>query len=252
MTDKLTDADLDELLGAADPLRHEALPSDTETDAALQLLLHAGPAAVPARAASGLPTVRTLVSDVGLWLAVVREHASDQSSRRRVDHWPLRLAGATIGVAAAATAVALLMGAATTSPAFAVTRNHDGTVTVSIRSYSGIAGANAKLHRLGIRARVMPSAPSRCRATSTIPMHGQGAPMRERSAHWTINPRKVPGDRTLVLTPPPEPNSGSRVSDPSAGQTWSCRATQSAKGAPESHPPTGPPPQPPASHSGNG
>ena len=123
----------------------------------------------------------------------------------------------------------LVLGATTSSPAFAVTRNHDGTVTVSVNSSSGIAGANAKLHQLGIRAEVMTQVP----AGRRTPAAGQGAPAPPQgiaNAHWTINPRSVPAGQTLVLTPGPEasspgpePSSGINANSGSGGQIWSCR-----------------------------
>ncbi len=58
----------------------------------------------------------------------------------------------TVGLAGEGATVALVLGAASTSPAFAVTRHHDRTVTVWVKRSDGIAGANTKLHQLGIRA----------------------------------------------------------------------------------------------------
>ena len=56
-----------------------------------------------------------------------------------------------LGLAGLGTALVLVLSAASTSPAFAVSRNHDGTVTISIKRSSGVAGANARLNQLGIR-----------------------------------------------------------------------------------------------------
>ncbi|MGH2870993.1 MAG: hypothetical protein ACRDL5_00830 [Solirubrobacteraceae bacterium] len=200
-----------------------------------------------------------------LWREVVREHGDSltQTSTPRAKRpaWRrLRLvAGTSLGLAAAGTALvlALVLGATTTSPAFAVTRNHDGTVTVSIKRPSGDAGANAKLKRLGIRAQVLPQAPVDCGAGTS--MAGQGAPApkgRVTGVHWTINPHKIPAGRKLVLTPPGPPpagNSGDSASTGTAtggesqvavppgnsassgatGETWSCPPTpMQGQGAP--------------------
>jgi hypothetical protein len=147
-----------------------------------------------------------------LWREFVREHGDElaQMSRPAARHnrWarPVLLGGAGLGLAGAGTAVALVLGTATTPAAFAVTRNHDGTVTVSVASYSGIAAANAKLHQLGIRAKVMTQVQANC-----YPYTPVGAPARSHgiaNAHWTINARNVPAGRTLELTP--------------GGKVWNC------------------------------
>jgi hypothetical protein len=143
---------------------------------------------------------------VELERAIGRELAPDRRpalhrARERLMTRPRVLAGTTIGAAALATALALVLGATTSAPAFAVTRNHDGTVTVSIRRTSGIAGANARLHQLGIRATVMWQAPAGCQN-----MHG--APLRSpriSGSRWRISPHQVPAGHTLVLAPPPAP-----------------------------------------------
>jgi hypothetical protein len=69
-------------------------------------------------------------------------------SRRRT----FRLAAAsTTGLAAAATAAVLAVGATTaTPPAFAVTRLHDGSVSVKINRSTSIATVNRKLAAMGI------------------------------------------------------------------------------------------------------
>jgi hypothetical protein len=184
-----------------------------------------------------------------LWREFVREHGNglaQMSTSTPKPTWrgPRLVAGTSLGLAGVGVAVALVLGATTTSPAFAVTRNHDGTVTISIRAASGIAGANARLHQLGIRAQVMQRAPAGWRCTSTVAQQGQGAPSPERyiaNAHWTIDPRKVPRDRTLALTPPPAPpagNGGNSGNSGSDGQVWwSCGTEGPGAG--------GPPPSPP-------
>ncbi|MGH2892737.1 MAG: hypothetical protein ACRDPM_05635, partial [Solirubrobacteraceae bacterium] len=95
-----------------------------------------------------------------LWLEVVHRHghelarARGQVRRHRRATRPQLLAGTTVGLAAAATAAALLLGASTSPPAFAVTRHPDGTVTVRLRQQSGIAGANETLAAMGVRAQI--------------------------------------------------------------------------------------------------
>jgi hypothetical protein len=99
-----------------------------------------------------------------LWRELAQAHGDELAGvgttaderRRRVG--PRLLAGASLAVAAlaAAAAVAFGLGAANTSPAFAISRNADGSVTVSITRADAIASANARLAALGIRARAVP------------------------------------------------------------------------------------------------
>jgi hypothetical protein len=74
------------------------------------------------------------------------------SSPRRSQRRPLRLvAVSTTALAAIATAAVLAVGATTaTPPAFAVTRHHDGSVTVKINRTTSIADVNRKLAAMGI------------------------------------------------------------------------------------------------------
>ncbi|MFZ0378686.1 MAG: hypothetical protein WCD11_15560 [Solirubrobacteraceae bacterium] len=191
-----------------------------------------------------------------LWTEFVREHgdAMARASRPAVTHAHRRsrlVAGTGLGLVGASAAVALVLAATSTSPAFAVTRNRDGTVTISIERASGIAGANAKLHQLGIRARVVSRAPSDCQPTLSLPTDGQGIPapsheMRETAnAYWTINPRQIRTDSTLALTPPPAPPGQNSSTGSSSGQVWSCGTEGPGAGN------SGPPPAPPTGNSGN-
>ena len=148
-----------------------------------------------------------------LWREFAREHGAGlaQMSRPAATHHrrarPGLVAGTGLGLAGAGAALALALGATTASPAFAVTRNHDGTVTIWIKTSSGIAPANAELHQLGIRAEVMTQPPADCdaraiRQQALTPLQGIA------NAHWTINPRNVPAGQTLTLM--------------AGGQVWSC------------------------------
>ena len=96
-----------------------------------------------------------------LWRDLVRKHGADLAQMERPAAKPRRrarprlLAGTSIGLAVAGTAAALVLSAASSPPAFAVSRNSDGTVTVILQKLAAIHGANAKLAALGIRARVV-------------------------------------------------------------------------------------------------
>ena len=196
-----------------------------------------------------------------LWREFVREHGNalaqmSTPTAKRVWRGPRLVAGISLGLAGVGVAVALVLGATSTSPAFAVIRNHDGTVTISIERASGIAGANARLHQLGVRAKVMQQVPAGYRCTSTVAQQGQGAPARSRraaprrrpgrsiaNAHWTIDPRKVPAGRTLALTPPPAPATAATAATRRRPVWWSCGTEGPGAG--------GPPPTPPGGNTGD-
>ena len=219
---------------------------------------------------------RTLVDDQAREALLAAITADQHEERRGPDADPRRrwlgrqaathrgarpgvVAGSALGLAGIGTAMALVLGATTTSPAFAVTHNRDGTVTIYIERSSGIGGANARLNQLGIRAQVVQQAPAGFRCTSTVGEPERGAPASERSVahvHWTIDPRTVPRGRTLALTPPAGPppggtsgnsgNSGSSGDGGSSGQVWwYCGTEGPAAGS-------GPPPQPPGSSGNSG
>jgi hypothetical protein len=132
-----------------------------------------------------------------LWLAVVREHghelarAERRVRKRRRATRPQLLAGTTVGVAAMATAATLLLGASTSSPAFAVTRNPDGTVTVNLMQPSGIAGANRKLAAMGVRAQIAAQA----KTPPKLVCPGGTAPT------ITFDPTRIPERHMLVISP---------------------------------------------------
>jgi hypothetical protein len=189
-----------------------------------------------------------------LWREFAREHgnalAQMSTSTAKPTSCARLVAGTSLGLAGVGAAVALVLGASATSPAFAVTRNNDGTVTISISRASGIAGANARLHELGIRARVMRQLPAGYRCTSTVAHQGRSRsagtePTRSiANAHWTIDPRKVPAGQTLALTPPPAPPGANSGNSGNSGQVWwSCGTEGPGAG--------GPPPTPPGGNSGN-
>lgn len=68
---------------------------------------------------------------------------------------PRVVAGTTVCVAALATSLTLVFGATVSAPAFAVTRNANGTITVRLTRLAGIAGANHRLATMGIRAEIV-------------------------------------------------------------------------------------------------
>jgi hypothetical protein len=78
--------------------------------------------------------------------------AHDLASRPRRSRRPLRLvAASTTALAAIATVAVLVVGATTDAPpAFAVTRLHDGSVSVKINRRASLANVNRKLAAMGI------------------------------------------------------------------------------------------------------
>ena len=113
-----------------------------------------------------------------LYTDLLREHGSTladtrplagsrgQSASRRV-----LLATGAGSIAVAATAGVLTAGVLTPgggTPAYALTTNPDGTVTLAVYQESGIAQANAKLHLLGDRVVVVPVRPG-CPSIHSLP-----------------------------------------------------------------------------------
>jgi len=108
-----------------------------------------------------------------LYTDLLREHGSTladtrplagsrgQSASRRV-----LLATGAGSIAVAATAGVLTAGGGT--PAYALTTNQDGTVTLAVYQESGIAQANARLQQLGDRVVVVPVRPG-CPSIHSLP-----------------------------------------------------------------------------------
>lgn len=152
-----------------------------------------------------------------LWQELVREYGSElaevtEATRKhgRLLH-PKLLAGTTAGVVGVGTAAALVISAAGSSPAFAVSRNSDGTVSVTIKEVSGISGANARLAQIGVPVRAVEVAQS-CAAgppPRALRKVLGGLPRAEAfrvgrgPVHVTVtarfDPRGIPPGRTLVL-----------------------------------------------------
>jgi hypothetical protein len=101
-------------------------------------------------------------------------------------------------VAGIATVLALVLSAASSSPAFAVTQNHDGTVSVALMRSAGIVGANAKLSALGVRARIVPQAAG-CGTAITATAASGPSTTTLAGQRLRIDPGKIPAGRTLVI-----------------------------------------------------
>jgi hypothetical protein len=96
-----------------------------------------------------------------LWRDLVREHGATLAhadrpapGRASLLRRPRVLAGSTLGLAGVGTALVLVLGAASSTPAYAITTNGDGSVLVTINQNSALPQANAKLAAMGIREQV--------------------------------------------------------------------------------------------------
>jgi hypothetical protein len=98
-----------------------------------------------------------------LFVDLMREHGSTleaieppAATRRYMASRRVLLATGAGGLAVAATASALVVASGGGTPAYALTTNHDGTVTLAVYQESGITQANAKLRQLGDNVVVVP------------------------------------------------------------------------------------------------
>jgi hypothetical protein len=94
---------------------------------------------------------RDLAGEHGATLALAARPAPGRAPLLRR---PRVLAGSTLGLAGVGTALVLTLGAASTTPAYAVTTNGDGSVQVTINQNSALPQANAKLTAMGIHEQV--------------------------------------------------------------------------------------------------
>ena len=104
-----------------------------------------------------------LMAEHGHQLRTVQRPAP---ARRRVRR-PVWLATGAAGVAAAVTAAVMVAGSAPALAAYSVTQ-HNGTVMVAVNRPSGVAGANATLHAMRARVRVVPVRPG-CPPIGSLP-----------------------------------------------------------------------------------
>ncbi len=96
-----------------------------------------------------------------LWRDLVQEHGPALThagppgpARAALLRRPRVLAGSTLALAGAGTALTLGLTAAGSTPAFAVTENGDGSVLVTINQKSALPQANAKLTAMGIHEQI--------------------------------------------------------------------------------------------------
>ena len=132
------------------------------------------------------------------------------SVRRRAPRAPLATGG--MAIAGVIAAVALTTGGSGTTPAYAVTVNPNGSVSVTLNEVLGVSGANEQLERLGVRARIAkieagcaetgdaiaPGDP----ADQQIPRMVEPQKVAEGLAglDWVIHPEAIPPGDTLLIT----------------------------------------------------
>jgi hypothetical protein len=105
-----------------------------------------------------------LIQEHGPALASTRVPAAP---KRRVAH-PVRLSAVTGGIAAVASAVGLLT-AGGASPAYAVTSNANGSVSLDVYNQSGIAGVNQALRKMGDGSVVLVADQGICPSINSLP-----------------------------------------------------------------------------------
>jgi hypothetical protein len=117
-------------------------------------------------------------------------------TRVRRKRRPAILTGTVLGTAGAAAAVVVALTTTTTAPAFAVTDNTDGSITVTLREISALSGLNAEFARRGLNARALPM-------SASCPTKGFGnalpAGTNFNTFTITLDPRDVPDGYTAVV-----------------------------------------------------
>jgi RNA polymerase sigma-70 factor (ECF subfamily) len=155
---------------------------------------------------------RDAVVRLALWREIVRRHGADlaqvtrPAAKRARRARPRLLAGTSVALAGVGATLALVLSAASSPPAFAVSRNADGTYTVSLQMLAAIHGANARLAALGIRARLV-EVTTGCTVKALPPaavhamqlaqsMVGRAAP---QVATARLDPRKIPPGKWQLI-----------------------------------------------------
>jgi hypothetical protein len=129
-----------------------------------------------------------------LWSDLVREHGPTlahadrpepgRAGGARVLRRPRVLAGSTLGLAGVGAALLLALGGSAAPPAFAVTRQHDGSVLVKVNvaetTQPWVLGADRKLAAMGIDEQIMvgtqPGAATVSGPANCTPLGGANTP----------------------------------------------------------------------------
>jgi hypothetical protein len=138
-----------------------------------------------------------------LWSALVREHGEQmhihptETTHTKRHARPAILTGTALaGVGVTAAVVLAFTATTSTPPAFAVTNNADGTVTVTLNDVSAITSLNAQLAREGLDAKAVP-------LTADCPTRGFPHPMpngtNPSTYTITIVPSQIPAGFTAIV-----------------------------------------------------
>lgn len=111
-----------------------------------------------------------LIREHGPELAQARPPGPARRPQRARRVW---LGAGTASLAAGVAASVVVLGGSPAYAAYSVTPHANGTVSVSVNRASGVAGANAALHRLGARVVVVPVRPG-CPPISSLPHPAPG------------------------------------------------------------------------------
>jgi hypothetical protein len=126
-----------------------------------------------------------------LWTDLIGEPEAERAlmarqppAERRPSGRTAAFAGGLVVLVSSVVLVIALTGGASTTPAYAVSVNPDGSVSLAIDEIVGVQGANQALARLGVKARVAQIEVG-CRRTGKIDMR--------HNRHLIVEPRKVGG-----------------------------------------------------------
>jgi len=149
----------------------------------------------------------------------------DAPEQRKRSARPLLVAAAVLAVAGAAT-VAITTGG-NAPEAWAVTKNADGSVTVSIRDIKGVGAANAKLREYGVHAKAVPMSKDCADLDeSKLLKGGYTSPRTAEDGSVTMGPGDVPAGYTVLLGVSNLPNraTGLGLTAPMADPAPNCLA----------------------------
>ena len=150
-----------------------------------------------------------------LWGELVEQHgallaeapARVPSAGRRFGRAPV--AAVALAVVIALVALVIALGRGGRASAYAVVKNADGTVTITINELEGVAPANQRLEQLGVPVRI-PSVERWCPTTRAELKSARLSPARSREISeptggvgrysLRVDPAAIPSGDTLVLT----------------------------------------------------
>ena len=140
-----------------------------------------------------------LMREHGSLLADTKPHAA---SRPRIAPRRALLAAGAGGLAIAAAVGGLVAGGG--SPAYALTTNPDGTITLAVYRASGIAGANARLRQLGDQQVVVVPIEPGCPRPAAPAVSGRGHRITMGTAlspngSVTVHAQGIPAGDILVV-----------------------------------------------------